>query len=87
MLESFACDYNQIECLPESFGSLSRLRKLEMQGNPMTALPTSFGNLSAECHVSANDMPSLPSPPREVFKEGPKAIVAWFDERGGYGAK
>jgi len=53
----------------------------------MTSLPSTFGDLPSNCHVSMNDMPSLPSPPREVFKEGPVKIVAWFTERGGYGAQ
>jgi len=87
-LQSLKFDYNQIEELPEDFGNLAAtLKKLEIQGNQLKSLPASFADFPDECHISINDIACLPSPPHTVIKLGAKAIMAWFDERGGYGVK
>uniref|UniRef100_A0A7S2FH02 Uncharacterized protein n=1 Tax=Haptolina brevifila TaxID=156173 RepID=A0A7S2FH02_9EUKA len=69
---------NALHMLPPALGSLSKLRKLELARNKLTALPSSMKDSPESLQVDCAGNTGLVSPPFALAKQGIQAIRRYF---------
>ncbi|KAJ8600516.1 hypothetical protein CTAYLR_009214 [Chrysophaeum taylorii] len=68
-----------LTALPDTMGSLSKLKILDLNNNELTELPRSIAELDATCRLDLYGNP-LQKPPREVAEQGIPAIRRYFEQ-------